>query len=170
MDYGGVSHSLRQRPASKAITALLLRNDVSKWCARGGTWLPRRMTSEGVQTRVSRMILIVDDDSDVRETSADMLTELGYTVQQAESGSQALEMLGKTSFDIMVTDIRMPGMSGLELSSLAAKQHQALKIILVSGYFQPQPLSYRFLQKPFRTDDLDTAIRAELGSQPSPVP
>ena len=127
------------------------------------------MTSEGAQARVSRMILIVDDDSDVRETSADMLTELGYNVQQAESGVQALEMLGKTGFDIMVTDIRMPGMSGLELSSLAATRHQALKIILVSGYFQPQALSHRFLQKPFRTDDLDTAIRAELGSEASPV-
>lgn len=108
------------------------------------------------------MILLVDDDENVRETSADMLQELGYMVQQAESGKQALEMLERTGFDVMVTDIRMPGMSGLELSALASRRHRELKIILMSGYFQPQTLNRRFLQKPFRTHDLDRAIRAEL--------
>lgn len=110
------------------------------------------------------MILLVDDDENVRETSADMLQELGYTVRQAESGRQALEMLDKTGFDVMVTDIRMPGMSGLELSEEAGRRHRDLKIILMSGYFQPQALSRRFLQKPFRTLELDQAIRAELDS------
>lgn len=108
------------------------------------------------------MILLVDDDDNVRETSADMLQELGYEVQQADSGQCALEMLGQTGFDVMVTDIRMPGMSGLELSDLASSRFRDLKIILMSGYFQPQTLTRRFLQKPFRTHDLDQAIRAEL--------
>ena len=115
----------------------------------------------------STMILLVDDDDDVRETSADMLTELGYTVRQAENGQQALEMLAATGFNVMVTDIRMPGMSGLELSSIAASRHHDLKIILISGYFQPQVLHHRFLQKPFRTADLDCAIRAELNNLPA---
>ncbi len=108
------------------------------------------------------MILLVDDDDAVRETSADMLEELGYQVKQAESGTRALELLDQDGFDVMVTDIRMPGMSGLELSDLASDRHHDLKIILISGYFQPQALSRRFLQKPFRTHDLDQAIRAEL--------
>ena len=110
------------------------------------------------------MILLVDDDDDVRETSADMLAELGYTVQQADSGARALEMLSAGEFDVMVTDIRMPGMSGLELSSVAAIRHQDMKIILISGYFQPQAVKHRLLQKPFRTADLDFAIRQELAS------
>lgn len=110
------------------------------------------------------MILLVDDDDDVRETSADMLAELGYVVRQADSGAVALEMLSATEFDVMVTDIRMPGMSGLELSSVAATRHQDMKIILISGYFQPQAVNHRFLQKPFRTADLDLAIRQELAS------
>ena len=108
------------------------------------------------------MILLVDDDESVRETSADMLQELGYRVQQAQSGKQALEMLEQTGFDVMVTDIRMPEMSGLELSDLASSRHSGLKIILMSGFFQPQALHRRFLQKPFRTYDLDRAIQAEL--------
>ncbi len=109
------------------------------------------------------MILLVDDDDTVRETSADMLQELGYTVMQAASGLQALDMLdANPDFDVMVTDIRMPGMSGIELSDVAATRYSALKIILISGYFLPQVINRRFLQKPFRTYELDQAIQAEM--------
>ena len=116
--------------------------------------------------RIHPVILLVDDDDDVRETSADMLTELGYRVQQADCGQKALDLLETSGFDVMVTDIRMPGMSGIELSSVALTRYHDLKIILVSGYFQPQTLHHRFLQKPFRTADLDIAIRAELSNRP----
>jgi len=109
------------------------------------------------------MILLVDDDETVRETSADMLEELGHTVLQAADGNSALMLLDKhDEIDIMVTDIRMPGMSGLELSDLAGRRFRDLKIILISGYFLPQPINRRFLQKPFRIRDLDRAIRTEL--------
>src|SRR4051812_22836882 len=122
---------------------------------------PRRL-------RRSHTVLLVDDDEDVRETSADMLEELGYIVTQAASGAEALDKLeANPDLEVMVTDIRMPGMTGLELSELAGKRRDSLKIILMSGYFLPQPIRRRFLQKPFRTQDLDAAIRAELGVQAS---
>ncbi len=109
------------------------------------------------------MILLVDDDETVRETSADMLEELGHTVLQAADGDSALVLLDEhDEIDVMVTDIRMPGMSGLELSELAGQRFLHLKIILISGYFLPQPINRRFLQKPFRIRDLDQAIRTEL--------
>ena len=109
------------------------------------------------------MILLVDDDDDVRETSADMLAELGYSVLQASSGVEALHVLDTVpDLEVMVTDIRMPGMSGIELSDLAHDRHRDLKIILISGYFLPQPIQRRFLQKPFRTHELDQAIQAEI--------
>jgi CheY-like chemotaxis protein len=109
------------------------------------------------------MILLVDDDDTVRETSADMLQELGHSVLQAGGGAVALSLLDEHhEIDVMVTDVRMPGMSGLELSELAAQRFLDLKIILISGYFLPQPISRRFLQKPFRIRELDEAIRAEL--------
>ncbi len=118
---------------------------------------------EGLLASNLPMILLVDDDDIVRETSADMLQELGYTVMQAASGPQALDLLDSNpGFDVMVTDIRMPGMSGLELSDMAAGRHSELKIILISGYFRPQTLKRRFLQKPFRTYELDEAIKAEM--------
>lgn len=111
----------------------------------------------------SATVLVVDDDAAVREISACMLEELGYVVLQAESGPDALACIEDApELDIMVTDIRMPGMSGLELSDIATRRRSDLCVVLVSGYFLPQPLSHRFVQKPFRTHELDAAIRAEL--------
>lgn len=109
------------------------------------------------------MILLVDDDAAVRETSAEMLQDLGYAVVQAADGTEALGVLDRhDDVDVMVTDVRMPGISGLELSDIASRRFSDLKIILISGYFLPQPIKWRFLQKPFRSRDLDGAIRAEL--------
>lgn len=114
-----------------------------------------------LQTRV----LLVDDDDDVRETSADMLEELGYEVVRAANAFEALGKLeAHPSVAVMVTDVRMPGMSGLELLEIAGQRYRQLKVILMSGYFTPQPFKCRFLQKPFRTADLDAAIQAELAT------
>ena len=113
--------------------------------------------------RDSYVILVVDDDSAVRETSASMLEDLGYVVLQATGGPEALELVERhPEVDLMVTDIRMPGMSGLELSDIATTRRSDLPVILISGYFVPQKINHRFLQKPFRTHELDAAIQAEL--------
>lgn len=113
----------------------------------------------------SPTVLLVDDDEDVRGTSAEMLEELGYVVLQAESGSEALSIMeAHPQLDILVTDVRMPGMTGLELSAEARARRRDLHVILISGFFRPQAITCRFLQKPFRTHELDAAIRAELGT------
>lgn len=100
-----------------------------------------------------------------------MLEELGYCVTQAASGEEALDRLEQEpDVEVMVTDVRMPGMSGFELSELAGSRRRDLKIILISGYFVPQPIARRFLQKPFRTLDLDAAIKAELAAAGTECP
>ena len=109
------------------------------------------------------VILVVDDDAAVRETAASMLEDLGYVVIQANGGPEALSVVEQNpDVDLMVTDIRMPGMSGLELSEIASARRSDLPVILISGYFVPQKINRRFLQKPFRFHELDAAIRAEL--------
>ncbi|MDP9095882.1 MAG: response regulator [Pseudomonadota bacterium] len=110
-------------------------------------------------------VLLVDDNDDVRETSADMLEELGYRVLQATNGFDALDKLAEyPDLDVMVTDIRMPGMSGFELFDLASARYQTLKVVMMSAYFSPQATKCRLVRKPFRTIDLDNAIREALAN------
>jgi CheY-like chemotaxis protein len=108
-------------------------------------------------------LMIVDDDPEVRIIVAEFLEDFGYQVLQAEGGNQALDLLGQTTdLRMIITDIRMPEMSGIELANLATERQEDLKIILISGYFVSQPVERRFLRKPFRMRDLEAAVRAEL--------
>jgi two-component system cell cycle response regulator CpdR len=109
-------------------------------------------------------ILVVDDDRDVREVLAETLVDFGYSVLQAGSGTEALALLGNDNeIGMMITDIRMPGMNGLELAERARHVDADLKVILISGYFVHQPVNQRFLRKPFHMQELASAVQAELG-------
>jgi len=108
-------------------------------------------------------LMIVDDDPEVRVIVAEFLEDFGYRVLQADGGAQALDLLANTGdLRMMITDIRMPDMSGIELADLAAQRQPDLKIILISGYFVAQQVDRRFLRKPFRMKELEAAVRAEL--------
>ena len=108
-------------------------------------------------------ILVVDDDPDVREILAETLLEFGYAVSQAASGDEALVKLQSSdNISMLITDMRMPGMSGLELAEKARSRRRDLRVILISGYFMPQPVGLRFLKKPFHMQELASAVRAEL--------
>lgn len=108
-------------------------------------------------------ILVVDDDLEVREILAEALEEFGYRVLQAASGEEALPILHTDStINLVITDIRMPGMSGIELAEIARAHDNKLRVILISGYFLPQPVSQRFLKKPFHMSELASAVQAEL--------
>jgi CheY-like chemotaxis protein len=108
-------------------------------------------------------ILVVDDDAEVREILAETLAEFGYRVLQAASGEEALPLLERSrNIHLLITDVRMPGMSGLELTERARTRDPSLKVILISGYFLPQPIVARFLKKPFHMHELASAVRSEL--------
>lgn len=82
-------------------------------------------------------LLIVDDEASVVDSLADTLPwqEIGIsTVFKAYSGSEALELLKTNTIDIMMTDIRMPGMNGLELLALVRREWKRIKCILLSGH------------------------------------
>jgi CheY-like chemotaxis protein len=110
-------------------------------------------------------LMIVDDDPEVRVIVAEFLEDFGYGVVQADSGRKALDLLAcHTDLRMIISDIRMPDMSGIELADIATQRQQDLKIILISGYFVSQPVERRFLRKPFRMRELEAAVRAELGA------
>lgn len=109
-------------------------------------------------------ILLVDDDDEVREILAETLEDFGYRVIGVSSGEEALLCLDHDDMpDMIISDIRMPGMSGLELAERVRARGGCMKLLLISGYFLPQQISERFLRKPFHRHELESAVRAQLG-------
>jgi signal transduction histidine kinase len=119
------------------------------------------------ETRRAATILVVDDDDAVRTTTADVLSGLGYTVQQAADGPSALEILCQsTVIDAVLTDVVMPGMSGPELARRVISLRPGLPIIFISGYAEPEGLSgeslSRLVRKPFRVAELHEQIEEAI--------
>ena len=112
-------------------------------------------------------ILVVDDDADVRDVMAEYLEMRGYEVLQACDGAGALQCLAENPLlRLVISDVRMPGVSGLELAAQAAERHPDVRVILISGYFHAQAVGPRFLKKPFSMNQLEAVMQAELQAQP----
>jgi CheY-like chemotaxis protein len=79
-------------------------------------------------------ILLVDDNPDITGVLADILQIKGYAVHAANSGAEALLLMREHPVDLLLTDIRMPGMNGLELSRAARKNYPDLFIIIMTAY------------------------------------
>jgi CheY-like chemotaxis protein len=119
--------------------------------------------TSGTERAHRPQLMIVDDDPEVRVIVAEFLEDFGYRVLQADGGAQALDLLARTSdLRMIISDIRMPDMTGIELADIATQRRRDLKVILISGYFVSQQIERRFLRKPFRMKELEAAVRAEL--------
>jgi CheY-like chemotaxis protein len=106
-------------------------------------------------------ILFVDDDESITGLASRILTEAGYDVVVASSGTEALEILKLLSPDIVITDLVMPYMEGLELIQMLVKSKPGLKLIAISGQFGGLFLKVAesfgaksTLEKPFSRDEL----------------
>lgn len=125
------------------------------------------LTTEGRQhgSPAAATILVVDDDAEVREIVAEFLSDTGYHVLQAEGGRDALRVLDQErAVDLVITDVRMPDISGIDLAERVIRDRKGLKVILISGYFVARETSLRLLRKPFRMKELEAAVQAELAS------
>lgn len=115
-------------------------------------------------------VLIVDDEDDVRNALGRSLRREGYELHFAASGTQALEVLQKVRVDLVVTDHRMPDMTGLELVKTIKATHPDVMRIILTGYADFDTIKaavneaeiYRFLTKPWDDDDLRLTIRTAL--------
>jgi len=87
---------------------------------------------KGCKTR----ILVVDDEPSMRETLGMLLMSVGYEVAMAENGVSAVLQLSTAAPDLIVTDLHMPQMSGLELISHVRSRYPAISIVAMSGDFQ----------------------------------
>jgi PAS domain S-box-containing protein len=117
----------------------------------------------------SEKLLVVDDDSDVREIVENVLTELGYDVRNTDQGEAALKILGEFSPDLLVIDFAMPGMNGADVVLAARKRNPNIKTLFVSGFADSTILAAAvdkapLLRKPFRPSELAAAVRSVLNS------
>jgi two-component system, cell cycle sensor histidine kinase and response regulator CckA len=122
-------------------------------------------------------ILLVEDEKAVRESAAEYLSVNGYKVLKAAHGQEALEIVHgyKGPIDLLLTDLVMPQMSGVELSQKIAAAHPETKIVFMSGYSRnllsnPQHLQSHcvLLQKPFQLKALGQCIRRTLREKTEP--
>lgn len=116
-------------------------------------------------------VLIVDDDQPVRQLMAAVISGGGYASLQAQDGAEALQIAERNRIDLVVTDIDMPGISGLELIRVLRGRGLADRSLIVTGsggYLSPTSPGFEVpvpcLAKPFRPEQLLANVRALLGS------
>lgn len=126
-----------------------------------------------------RNILVVDDDAPVRAMLARLLRSRGYDVWQATNAAEARKAVERQQPDLVISDIVMPGESGIELRRALLRGWPSLPVILVSGYSAEAPAEFaartpctHFLQKPFAAEEMLDLVGATLahavGTRPSP--
>ncbi len=114
-------------------------------------------------------ILIVDDETALRELSAEILAQNGYRVIGADNAIQALTVLETQAIDLMLTDVIMPGMNGYQLASRVRKLYPDVKIIITSGYNNEvgardeNRTNCQYLDKPYQAGKLLALVRETLG-------
>jgi ATP-dependent Lon protease len=114
-------------------------------------------------------ILIVDDEEHVRNLFKRVLLKEGYEVECAASGIEAIEKLEKDSFDLVVTDLKMDKVDGIELLAKGKSINQSLPFIMISGYGTVQTAATavsngvaEFLMKPIDIGELKQAVKKVL--------
>jgi DNA-binding response OmpR family regulator len=123
-----------------------------------------------------KRVLVVDDEADTRALIWDVLSQEGYDVHLCSNGVQAVEKLEKERFHLVVTDIKMPGMSGIELLLRARSIAPDTRVILMTAYASLDTAiqalrgqAFDYLIKPFDLDDLRQRVRQAVQGQGRPT-
>jgi CheY-like chemotaxis protein len=116
-------------------------------------------------------ILVVEDNADANYLVCEMLQAMGYTVDAATTGEQALALLAETRPDILFSDVSLPGMSGVDLARLALKTHPDLRIVFATGYNNTLASELEFpavaIQKPYDLEQLQQALAGIAPAAPT---
>ncbi|HEY6212828.1 MAG TPA: sigma-54 dependent transcriptional regulator [Vicinamibacterales bacterium] len=106
-------------------------------------------------------LLLVEDEAPLRQAIAEQLTDRGYHVAQAGSGEQAIERLADFAFDVIVTDLRLPGVDGSFVLEAAVERYPDIVAIVVTGFGTVKDAveaikrgAWDFVSKPFQIDEL----------------
>ncbi|MDR7460778.1 MAG: PAS domain S-box protein [Armatimonadota bacterium] len=122
-------------------------------------------------------ILLVEDEAEVRRLARDILREHGYAVHEAADGEEGLRRARDAAFDLLVTDVVLPRVGGVELARRLSAVRPGLRVLYMSGYTEDD-MTFRslaarevpFLSKPFSPASLLRAVRQALdGTRPAPL-
>jgi PAS domain S-box-containing protein len=127
------------------------------------------------EAQISCRVLVVDDEEPVANLVARLLRELGHQPIVVNSGIEALELIARDSFDLILSDVKMPGMSGFELHQTIKQTNPELaaRLVFVTGDMLSAATQARIAQsgnpyiaKPFAIERLETLVRALLSQRP----
>jgi DNA-binding NtrC family response regulator len=114
-------------------------------------------------------VLLVEDEASLREALAEQLVDRGYSVEQAESGETALAKLAEFAFDVIITDLRLPGIDGSVVIDAALDRYPDIIAIVVTGFGTVKDAveaikrgAWDFVSKPFQIDELLHALNSAL--------
>ncbi len=127
-------------------------------------------TRPGAGASLTGRVLVVEDDDDTRAALCDALTDLGHAIEAHSDGASALQRLGSAEFDAVLTDIRMPGMDGIELCQRLTGDRPHLPIVVMTAFGDVESAlgalragAFDFLTKPLSLEKLDGALSRALG-------
>ena len=116
-----------------------------------------------------KYVLIVEDEAPLREATAQRLRDQGFAVVQAGTGEQALERLAEFAFDVVVTDLRLPGVDGTQVLQAAVERYPEIIGIVVTGFGTVKGAveaikvgAADFITKPFQFDELLHVLSSAL--------
>ncbi len=116
-----------------------------------------------------RRILIVDDETSIRDLCARVLKRNGFEVMTASTGEDAVRRLQESPYDLVISDIRMPGISGINVLTTAKALYPSIAVILITGFGTnevadraSQSGAYKILTKPFDALELLGMVRKIL--------
>lgn len=118
-----------------------------------------------------KRILIVDDEASIRDLCARVLSRAGFAVATADNGTEGLKKLQEETYDLVISDIRMPDISGLDVLEHAKEHYPSISVVLITGFGTPQAMARakasgadKILTKPFNPIELLTTVKEVLPS------
>jgi signal transduction histidine kinase/ActR/RegA family two-component response regulator len=134
--------------------------------------LPSQVSDESADTRVAgARILVVEDDPRVRTATIGALEDLDYEPVACSSGAEAIGLFQSCHFDLVISDVIMPEMTGPELIRKLKADHDQFAVLFVTGYVgegeTDDLVGYELLRKPFTVGALASAVAAAIARQPT---
>ena len=120
----------------------------------------------------SPRVLVVDDEKVIREILSDFLTMEGYVVRAVEDGDAALRELERRSYNLVISDLKMPGMGGLELLEKVAERGTNVLTVIMTGFGTVETAieamkkgAYDYILKPFKVEEVIHIVQRGLDRQ-----